>query len=131
LAWQIGSEKQVIIGKDPFIGDNSSYKLSAPLIHILNIKGIYSISQVAITNTLSNSQNWINANQLGLTGNLSNEWNNFITMLKSNGVSLNNSNDKIVWSWNKAFGSVVADLTYQCIASNSHNGVSRWWYKSI
>jgi hypothetical protein len=30
LAWQIGSGNQVIIGKDPFIGDNSSYKLLHP-----------------------------------------------------------------------------------------------------
>jgi hypothetical protein len=52
-------------------------------------------------------------------------------MFKSNGVSLNNFNDKIVWSSNKAFGSVSADLAYQCIASNLHNGVCKWWYKSI
>jgi hypothetical protein len=56
LAWQIGSGKQVIIGKDPFIGDNSSYKLSVPLIHFLNNKGIYSIAQATDPNTLNNSQ---------------------------------------------------------------------------
>ena len=41
--------------------------------------------------------------------------NSYITNLKSNGVTLNNTNDKIVWSWNKAIGTITYDLAYQCI----------------
>ena len=131
LAWQIGSKKQIIIGKDPFIGDNSSYNLFVPLIHSLNNKGFYSIAQAVVPNTLNHSQIWLNANQLRLTGDLSNEWNNYIELLKRSGVSLTMSNDKLVWSWNKAFGSVSVDLAYQCIVINSHIGDYKWWYKSI
>jgi hypothetical protein len=42
--------------------------------------------------------------------------NSYITNLKSSGVTLNNTNDKIVWSWNKAIGTITSDLAYQCIA---------------
>jgi len=48
-----------------------------------------------------------------LTGDLSNGWNNYIELLKRSGVSLTMSNDKLVWSWNKAFGSVSVDLAYE------------------
>jgi hypothetical protein len=117
LAWQIGNEKQVILGKDPFIGDNSSFNLSETLIQLLNKKGIYSIAQAVDPNTLDNSQYWLNTNQLSLSRELSIEWNNYIAVLKSNGLSLNQSNDKLVWSWNRAVGSIYADLAYQCIAN--------------
>jgi hypothetical protein len=105
--------------------------LSATLIHYLNSKGIYSIAQVVDPNALNNAQYWLNSFQLNLSGDMSNEWNNFITVLKSSGVSLNQSNDKLVWSWNREDGSVSADLAYQCIAFNSHNGDYKWWFKSI
>jgi len=115
LAWQIGCVNQVIIGKDPFIGDNSSYKLSTSLTQHLNNRCIYTIAQMTLPNTLRSSQSWIDANQLGLSGEFTVEWNSYITNLKRNGVTLNNTNEKIVWSWNKAIGTITYDLAYQCI----------------
>jgi hypothetical protein len=41
LAWQIGSGNQVVIGKDPFIGDSTYYKLSDPLIYSLNTQTFF------------------------------------------------------------------------------------------
>jgi len=102
-----------------------------PLIQFLNNKGIYSITQTVDPNNLNTSQYWLNSYQLNLTGDLSNEWNNYITVLKNIGVSLNQSNDKLVWSWNRACGLVSVDLAYQCIAINSHNGDYKWRFKSI
>jgi hypothetical protein len=102
LAWKIGCGKQVIIGKDPFIGDNASYKLSTSLIQHLNSRYIYTLAQAALPDIPGSTQRWIDANQLGLSGDLATEWNNYILNLKSSGITLNNSNDKIVWSWNRA-----------------------------
>jgi hypothetical protein len=41
LAWEIGSGNRVILGHDPFIGCNSSFKLSDPLIQFLNSLSIF------------------------------------------------------------------------------------------
>jgi hypothetical protein len=131
LAWKIGNGNQAILVKDPFIGDNSSFKLSTPLIQSLNTKGIYSISQDVDPITLNNTQYWLNSNHLNLTGDMSIKWNNYIKVLKSSGVSLNQSNDKIVWSWNRACGSVSTNLAYQFIVINSHNGDYKWSFKPI
>jgi hypothetical protein len=78
LAWQIGNGKQVILGKDPFIGDNSSYKLSETLIQNLNKKGIFSIAQAVVQNSADNSQHWLNTNQLNLTENCQLNGNNYL-----------------------------------------------------
>jgi hypothetical protein len=51
--------------------------------------------------------------------------------LKSNGILVINTKGKLVWSWNRTTGTITTNLTYQCIASNSHNEVSCWWYKEI
>jgi hypothetical protein len=66
-----------------------------------------------------------------LTGDLATEWRNFLTLLKSSGISLNNSKDKIVWSWNKAVGNVTTNLAYQSISFINTTEDIRWWYKSI
>jgi hypothetical protein len=52
-------------------------------------------------------------------------------MLWSSGISLNNSSDKIVWSWNRAMGSVTANLAYQSISFINLLDENRWWYKAI
>jgi hypothetical protein len=62
LASQIGSDNQAIIGKDPFIGVFSSYKLSRPLIQFLNNHCIFSIAQATLTSTNNTSTIWISAN---------------------------------------------------------------------
>jgi hypothetical protein len=70
LAWSIGSGNRVILGYDPFIGCNSSYKLSGPLIQHLNSLNIYSLAQAALPNDSGTNQRWYEANQLGLTGEM-------------------------------------------------------------
>jgi hypothetical protein len=44
------------------------------------------------------------------------EWENFVTILKSSGIHLKNTNDKIVWTWNRSTGEVTANLAYQSIS---------------
>jgi hypothetical protein len=59
-----------MIGKDPFIGDNTAYKLSDSLIQNLNKNGIYSLAQADVPNIVDNSQHWINSNLLNLSEDL-------------------------------------------------------------
>jgi hypothetical protein len=131
LAWSIGCGKQVILGLDPFIGGNTSFSLSGPLIHHLNNVHIFSLAQAAIPNGVGTNQCWLEANHLGLSGEMATEWNNFLIMLRSSGISLNNSRDKLVWSWNRAKGSVTANLAYQSLSYINLLDDNRWWYKAI
>jgi hypothetical protein len=59
------------------------------------------------------------------------EWNDYVTMLRSSGIKLNNTSDKIVWSWNRATGDVTANLAYQSITFSNILDENRWWYKGI
>jgi hypothetical protein len=131
LAWLIGCGKQVILGMDPFIGGNASYRLSSPLIQHLNNLHIFSLAQAALPFDVGTNQGWLEANHLGLSRELATKWSNFLLVLRSSGISLNNSKDKIVWSWNMAMGSVTANLAYQSISFINHMDGNRWWYKSI
>jgi hypothetical protein len=91
----------------------------------------FSIAQVALSTTNNNSTIWKSVNQLGLIRTLSDEWNSYITILKSSGISLINTKDNLVWSWNMTTGTVTTNLAYQCIASISQNEISCWWLKAI
>jgi hypothetical protein len=68
---------------------------------------------------------------LKLSGELALEWDSFILALRTNGISLNDSSDKLVWSWNRALGTVSVKLAYQSILFTNLKGENRWWYKAI
>jgi ribonuclease HI len=52
-------------------------------------------------------------------------------MLRSSGITLNDSSDKLVWSWNGAMGTVSANLAYQSISFMNLLDENKWWYKAI
>jgi hypothetical protein len=56
---EIGSGNRVILGHDPFIGCNSSFKLSGPLIQFLNSLSIYSIAQAVVLDEIGSNQRWL------------------------------------------------------------------------
>jgi hypothetical protein len=43
------------------------------------------------------------------------EYKDYVTMLRSSGIKLNNTSDNIVWSWNIAMGDIIANLVYHSI----------------
>jgi hypothetical protein len=67
MAWLIGCYKQVILGLDPFIGGNASFRLSGPLIQHLNNLHIFSLAQLAFPYDVGTKQGWLEANHLGLS----------------------------------------------------------------
>jgi hypothetical protein len=127
----VGCGKQVILGMDSFIEGNASCILSGPLIQHLNNLHVFSLAHVALQYDVGTNQVWLEANHLGLLGELATEWSNFLLVLRSCGISLNNLKDKIVWSWNRDMGSVNINLSYQSISFINLMDGNRWWYKSI
>jgi hypothetical protein len=131
LAWEIGSWNRAILGHDPFIGCKSSFKLSVPLIQFLNSLSIFSIAQAVVPDDSGSKQVWLESSQLGLSDRLKTEWEKFVTILKCSGIHLKNTNDKIVWTWNRSTGEVTTNLAYQSILYLNQMEERRWWYKSI
>jgi hypothetical protein len=89
LAWSIGCGKQIMIGLDPFIRCNASFRLSDSLIQHLNNLHIFSLAQTTLPNAPGTQQSWLNANHLGLSGEMATKWNNDHTIFRSSGISLN------------------------------------------
>jgi hypothetical protein len=70
LAWSIGCGKQIMIGLDPFIGCNASFRLSDSLIQHLNNLHIFSLAQATLPNAPGTQQSWLEADHLGLSGEM-------------------------------------------------------------
>jgi hypothetical protein len=131
LAWEIGSGNRVVLGRNPFIGCNSNYKLSTPLIQVLNSSNIYTIAQASVPDVSGTFQNWLKSNQIGFSDEHKTKWDNFVSILNSSDILLKNSNDKLVWSWNRSTGAVTANLAYQSILYLNNMEERKWWYKAI
>ena len=101
LTWEIGSGNHVVLGRDPFIGCNSNYKLSTPLIQVLNSSNIYTIAQASVPDVSGTFKSWLKSNQIGFSDEHKTKWDSFVSILNSSDILLKNSNDKLVWSWNK------------------------------
>jgi hypothetical protein len=129
--WTVGCGKQITLGLDAFVGGNDSCFLSTSLISHLHNLNIYSLAQAALPNGSTHSTVWIDSKHLKLSGDLALEWDNFILALRTNGISLNESCDKLVWSWNRALGTVTVKLAYQSILFSNLKGEKRWWFKAI
>jgi hypothetical protein len=130
-AWTVGCEKQISLGLDAFFGGNDLCFLSSPLISHFHNMNIYSLAQVALHNESASPTVWIDSNHLKLSGELALEWDNFILALRTNGISLNDSSDKLVWSWNRSLGTVFVKLAYQSILYSNLKGENRWWFKAV
>ena len=120
--WTVGCGKQINLGLDAFVGGNDSCFLSTSLISHLHNLNIYSLAQAALPNGSTHSIVWIDSKHIKLSGDLDLEWDNFILALRTNGISLNESYDKLVLSWNRALGAVTAKLAYQSILFSNLKG---------
>lgn len=58
---------------------------------------------------------WLTSSQLGLDGNLAEEWKNFISEINLNGVRLSSSKDHLTWIWDTSSREVKNQLAYEAI----------------
>jgi hypothetical protein len=65
LAWEIGSRIRIVLGRNPFIGCNSKYKISISLLQVLNNSNIFSLAQAVDPVDTGTTQNWLESIQIG------------------------------------------------------------------
>ena len=96
IAWFVGNEKEVRVGEDPWVGVGERYKLSYALIEELRGLGILNLSQ-ACSLTLQRETQWKNYEDLGLEEGFKEEWNEFVSLLESYVIYLEEeAKDKLV-----------------------------------
>lgn len=62
---------------------------------------------------------------------MSTEWDDFVLKLNRYGISLKNTEDKLIWNQNVGEGSVTARLAYNCIMELDQYLEHIWWANLI
>ena len=127
LAWEVGSGNQIHVGMDPFIGGGSFYKLSDPLLYRLHQTGHYTLAHVK----RSYGRKWLTAEDIHLQNREAEEWSGFVAGLEQNAISLKDSSDRIVWSWNARDRMVIVKEAYSTLMAQEESRVQSWWYTQI
>ena len=88
LAWSPGNGHSILIGKDYILGIGQSAILLEELIEVINIKGIYYLSQAKEMSQVGHiTSNWISSDDLELSGRLQVEWKAFCVALINNKIT--------------------------------------------
>lgn len=132
LAWKVGDGRQVILGKDPFIGGDKVYKFSSELRQALAVREFTYLHDVKNNLYSQLHQNfWMTTTGLGIRDALTEEWSYYIKELNLNKVRLNNYSDSLVWSWELFARKIKAISTYDEIVDSKMEPIDRWWYRYI
>jgi hypothetical protein len=94
LAWMVGNGHHICLGTDLFLGGDACFFLSAPLLHVLNSKGLFILAQVFSFFPFDVSRgHWLSATKLQLQGPLTSQWDNFLNMMFHSGIGLSSATD--------------------------------------
>ena len=98
----IGNGKNVYIRIYPYIGDNGSYELPVETLEHLEEIGLNTHNQIQRPwSPIIKGGYWFKSRYIRLFGKWDSLWDNYIKSFKSAGISMGDSEDKIVWVWNK------------------------------
>eukprot|EP00253_Pinus_taeda_P035322 PITA_35322 len=127
LAWKLGNEKNLKIGKDPWIGCNENYALSLGLIRHLEDKNILTLDQVE---KVGHSSIWCHAwkdgEELQLDQRWWNEWSSFTQELARSNVRIKDSPDSLMWAHGET-GDYFRKDGYKFIQSRKGWAEPEWW----
>jgi len=117
VIWKVGDGNRAIVGRDPFVGCVGNYKLSHELMVHLQSLNIHTLTHISSksSNIRTGLGDWLTANELDLSGDMKKEWEFFIQNIRKNGVSLFETGDRLVCSWNFKTGEVNAKLAYDSL----------------
>jgi len=133
LAWSIDIGTKVLIGLDPFVGNNPSFKLSTRLIQHLHSLKVYTLAHINHTSPYNvlGSRDWLAPCDLDLEGGMETKCESYILMLRCSGVSLRNEEDIIAWPWNHSLGFINVKSAYDSLVDQNLKVDQEWWYREI
>ena len=131
LAWRVGNGQQFIIGKDPWAGCGMSHLLSDPLKNFLQREGLTFLSQVADqASTTFWNQGWMSGIDIGVQGNLAEEWDRYTQALRVANIRLVQRNDSLVWDHHPS-GIYSPKAGYSKLTRDMAGLEEEWWWKQL
>jgi hypothetical protein len=111
------------------IGSHTYYNLSRNLVLALKAQGIEFLAQAG-NQDVENTRlpRWKKAEDIGLEGELLDEWNNYVKGLVGSGFELNNEKYLLLWSWDTKHGQVS---TKQLMMVGTTGADTIFWYSEI
>ena len=131
MALLVGNERKIRVGEDPWLGVGERYKILEGIVLKLIRLGIYNLNQACST-SMQRETLWKSSKQLGLEEGPREEWEEYVTMLKSNFIHLEETReDKLVWTKNPVNGDFTAKLGYKTWAEEKFQGETKEWWKQL
>ena len=137
LGWKVGDGLKIHLGVDPIAGMGTSYILPVDLRDYLADYGISCLAQAQKQDDLVVGYNgWLSAHDLDLGGKWANLWTSFIKGLSHCGIRIGESEDSLLWMYDKVSGMVSAKKAYELIISDllpppSDFVISQIWHFNI
>lgn len=111
FAWKIGRGTRTKLGEDLWVGACDNYRISQDLRRVLYNIGFSILANVGIQRAQDRwTQQWMSMEDLGLNGELAEEWTTFTILLSQNVNWLCDEDNELVWTWNKAMGVLSTKL---------------------
>jgi hypothetical protein len=76
-------------------------------------------------------QIWKSTEDLGLQGDLAEEWRLYVNLLNHNAICLKDSNDELSWSINKSLWVLTTKLGYETKINKDLEVERLWWWKVV
>jgi hypothetical protein len=132
MAWKPGRGHSIILGKDVILGIGQGSILSNELVQSLNQKNIYFLYQATTqASEVGTRKRWISNEDLDLTLNLVEEWNNHRPLMVESGISLDNKLDKLIWTRGDSSGVILVKNIYEALSNQLWKKIQEGWRKKL
>eukprot|EP00253_Pinus_taeda_P015495 PITA_15495 len=131
LAWSVGDETQIRLGRDPWIGCSERFSLSHGLVLALKDRGLYTLNQVADPRASTIwSQGWFQGRDLNLNDEWLEEWDWYKRDLLNSLVRLSDPPDELKWVFAQN-GFYSPKSGYKWMMSQKGWENLTWWAKLL
>jgi hypothetical protein len=132
LSWSPGSGQAILLGRDLILGLGRHSLLSPELLCVLKQRNITFLFQArGEVCTAYLDSYWKYSGELGLSGDLENEWDCYCSYLSGVGIQLQDREDELKWSGGDKLGELTVKNVYRDVAEINWQQTIGGWRKSI
>jgi hypothetical protein len=119
ISWRSGTRHHILLGRDIILGLGERYFLLNETINHLNQKQVCVLAHAVVArNPITAAELWMSSTDLGMTGRLAEDWDNFTRELNGTDVSLQETEkDSLLWSGGDKKCDITVKNIYKAIFS--------------